>query len=99
MIEDDENEPSSPLWYLKHDAPVQLAHTRSDDGVGSIMTTEPTEQFCTNVQTPLPIVLLKVNKAQCAQIRSLVNVGGVISVNPTPHMETARQDVELPTEL
>jgi len=69
------------------------------DGVGADNTPEPAVQFCAAVQAPLPFVLLKVDGAQGAQARSLVNVGGVISVNPTPHVVVALHVVWLPREL
>jgi hypothetical protein len=38
IIEDDEDEPLLPIGLLIQDVPVQKAHMRSDDGVGSVIT-------------------------------------------------------------
>ncbi len=59
---------------------------RSDDGVGAVIAKRPTEQSRTGLQASLPTALLKVDGEHKAQTRSLVGVGGTISVNPTPHI-------------
>jgi hypothetical protein len=85
-IEDDDEDPSIPLGLLEHKEPVQGLHTLSVDGVGAAETKESAEQVVVIVQAQLPIVLLKVEGGHTTHTRSTVNVGGVNSVKPLPHV-------------
>jgi hypothetical protein len=85
-IADDEDDSPLLLWSFEHIEPMQGLQTRSDDGVGAAEMNEPAVQIVVIEHAPLPTVLLKVEGGHAAHTRSLVNVGGVNSVEPSPHV-------------